>query len=446
MAGCHGFDMLLEPGVIGRGFKDLSRGNRWSVHVECASKPAMRVMREVEKAGRNVTSVLRRKSRGLSRAAQLEVLDEFVQRERPELVLPMYKMVRDAVWYKWDARLHARIVALLAKDGQSNAAMLQDLPEVQEFLSLPQRADLGCALIESYAHCGLQSHALAAFQDLQSLPLARAVPFGYKSLIRAYCVLDLPSEAEQFLRAMQVAGYQPSGDEYKSLIHGFGRNGMLREMEMLACEMCNQGVALDTAGFNMIISSYGQAGQHDKMVEVVDRMIAAGVEPNLVSWNALTKACPSLITALSDGCGLLASPELLLLRLKEQRASSPGEICVVKVLLLHGVPPKAVTWSSASWQLDLHSMSLGTACVIFPMWLSCLRDQFKSGKQAPGEVRVVTGWGKHSEADVRAPIRRMMVAGLGAMESPFKADPNNCGTLVARGSALKQWLLTLPSN
>lgn len=91
-------------------------------------------------------------------------------------------------------------------------------------------------------------------------------------------------------------------------------------------------------------------------------------------------------------------------------------------------------------------MSLGTASVVFPMWLSCLRDQFKSGKQAPGEVRVVTGWGKHSEADVRAPIRRMMVAGLGAMESPFKADPNNRGTLVARGSALKQWLLTLPSN
>jgi hypothetical protein len=84
--------------------------------------------------------------------------------------------------------------------------------------------------------------------------------------------------------------------------------------------------------------------------------------------------------------------------------------------------------------------------MVFPMWLSCLRDQFKSGKQAPGEVRVVTGWGKHSEADVRAPIRRVMVAGLGAMESPFKADPNNRGTLVARGSALKQWLLTLPSN
>jgi pentatricopeptide repeat protein len=234
--------------------------------------------------------------------------------QKPWICLQMYKMVRDAVWYKWDARLHARIVALLAKDGQSNAAMLQDLPEVQEFLSLAQRADLGCALIESYARCGLQSHALAAFQDLQSLPLARAVPFAYKTLIRAYCVLDLPSEAEQFLREMQVAGYQPSGDEYKSLLHGFGRNGMLREMEMLACEMCNQGVALDTAGFNMIISSYGQAGQHDKMVEVVDRMIAAGVEPNLVSWNALTKACPSLITAFSDGCGLLASPELLLLR------------------------------------------------------------------------------------------------------------------------------------
>ncbi len=94
MAGCHGFDMLLEPGVIGRGFKDLSRGNRWSVHVDCASKPAMRVMREVEKAGRNVTSVLRRKSRGLSRAVQLEVLDEFVQRERPELVLPVRRRNR----------------------------------------------------------------------------------------------------------------------------------------------------------------------------------------------------------------------------------------------------------------------------------------------------------------------------------------------------------------
>lgn len=58
--------------------------------VHCVSKSAMRVLEEVMSArGTNGAKLLVRRSRGLSRVAQMEVLEELLQRGQCELVLPV---------------------------------------------------------------------------------------------------------------------------------------------------------------------------------------------------------------------------------------------------------------------------------------------------------------------------------------------------------------------
>jgi hypothetical protein len=96
-------------------------------------------------------------------------------------------------------------------------------------------------------------------------------------------------------------------------------------------------------------------------------------------------------------------------------------------------------FSSDIWQLDLHNMSVGTASIVFPLWLSSLRDRFQRNDGLPVEVRLITGWGKHSKADVKAPVRKMILAELEALKNPFKADNENRGAFITRGSSLKKY-------
>lgn len=136
---------------------------------------------------------------------------------------------------------------------------------------------------------------------------------------------------------------------------------------------------------------------------------------------------------------------LCCVRLQDENTSSE-ELNIVQFLLVRGLPAECVMFSSDVWQLDLHSMSVGTASIVLPLWLSSLRDRVQGHDGLfPAEVRIVTGWGKHSKADVKAPVRRTIMAELEALNSPFKADSENRGAFIARGSSLKKWFSTLPS-
>ncbi|KAG0563188.1 hypothetical protein M758_8G009500 [Ceratodon purpureus] len=412
--------------------------------VRCASKSATRVLQEVVSVGgTNGAKLLVRRSRGLSRVAQMEVLEELVQRGQCELVLPMYEAVRKGARYKWDANLHARIVAMVSK-GKQTFADSSHILEPLEILSPKQRAELECALIESYISQDLVNQAYEAFHRLCELPLAKSRSLGYRALVRAYSAAEKPVEAEKTLMELKSLGCPPTVDDYKALLLGFGKLGMLTDMERIAADCRKTGMKLDTAGFNMMISAYCYAGMLERMVEIYLQMEEAGIRPSLVSWNALTKACPTLVAVGVEGTGALASPQTLCNRLQNERASSE-ELNIVQFLLAQGLPSESVTFSSDIWQLDLHKMSVGTASIVLPLWLSSLRDRFQRNDGCPVEVRLVTGWGKHSKSDFKAPVRKMIMTELLALKSPFKADSENRGAFITRGPSLKQWLSTLPS-
>lgn len=135
---------------------------------------------------------------------------------------------------------------------------------------------------------------------------------------------------------------------------------------------------------------------------------------------------------------------MFVVRLQDEGASAE-ELKIVQFLLARGLPSECVTFSSDMWQLDMHNMSVGTASIILPLWLSSLRYRVQQNDGFPAEVKLVTGWGKHSRTDVKAPVRTVIMAELEALKSPFKPYGENKGAFFARGSSLKKWFSTLPS-
>lgn len=220
----------------------------------------------------------------------------------------MYEAVRQGARYKWDAKLHARIVAMVTNQSFSD---FSHILEPQAALAPKQEAELECALIESYMSQGLVDQANEAFRRLCELPLARSRTLGYRALVRAYSAAANPGEAEKILRS---EGFSPSLDDYKAILLGFGKLGMVVDMERIAVELRRNGMRLDTAGYNMMISAYCYAGMLERMVEVFLQMEEIGLRPSLVSWNALTKACCTLATLEGKGRGALATPQSLLSR------------------------------------------------------------------------------------------------------------------------------------
>ena len=225
--------------------------------------------------------------------------------------MQVYEAVRKEDWYKWNPKLHARIVAMVTKCEELDA-LTSDLLGLQDSLTLKQRMDLGCALIESYACQGLQKEAHEAFQSLCELPIAKARPLGYKAMVRAYALSGNPVAAESLLRDMKSNRYSASTDEWKALLFSYGKSGMLTDMERIAEEIQRDGMSLEPAGFNMMISAYCLAESLGKMLATLSRMDEAGTSPNMVTWNALTKACPTLAAVGIGGSGALLNPSTLL--------------------------------------------------------------------------------------------------------------------------------------
>ncbi|KAL2622670.1 hypothetical protein R1flu_002875 [Riccia fluitans] len=413
--------------------------------VECGGsrKVAERVMTKLQRTRedpRAVGGALRRLTNH-SKMMQIEILEHLVDEDDWQLALPMYKALREKAWYQWNPSLHAKMVAMLAT-AQLSQEMQSLVLETPENLTVRDRLNLQVSLIETLGKRGLLDHALLIFQELKYLPVASAGQLGYRALVRAYVHAGLPHEAHLFLSEMKREGFIPCLDDYKALLHAYGRDGYLADMEKLQQEISLAGLKLDKSGYNMMLSAYGQAKKFEMVVETVERMRRLNISCSVNSRNAMSKSCPTAISLLTDLREIPPTPAALCSEL-ELRKVSEGELMVIKELLILGVPPECVRYAEEAWDLDLHRMFLGTANVALFLWLQQLKARCIGGVKFPSEVRVVTGWGKHSDVEGKSVVKENVAEFLERMNSPFRVDSQNRGVLTARGTSLQSWLTVM---
>lgn len=269
--------------------------------------------------------------------------------------------------------------------------------------------------------------------------LPSAGQLGYRALVRAYVHAGLPHEAHLFLSEMKREGFKASLDDYKTLLHAYGRDGYLADMEMLVEQISKAGLKLDKTGYNMLLSAYGQARKFDLVVETLEKMKRLNISCSVNSRNAISKSCPSVISLFAELQDVPPNSAALCNEF-ESREVSEGELMVIKELLILGVPPECVKYLEDAWELDLHHMFMGTANIALFLWLQQLKARCIGGVKFPAEVRVVTGWGKHSDVEGKSVVKENVAEFLERMKSPFRVDSQNRGVMTARGSSLQTWL------
>ncbi|KAL3691229.1 hypothetical protein R1sor_004880 [Riccia sorocarpa] len=415
------------------------------VPVECGGsrKVAERVMTRLQRTREDPLAVggALRRLNNHSKMMQIQILEHLVDEDDWHLALPMYKSLREKAWYQWNPTLHAKMVAMLATAQQSHE-MQSMILETPENLTVRDRLNLQVSLIETLGKRGLLDHALLIFQETKYLPLPSAGQLGYRALVRAYVHAGLPHEAHLFLSEMKREGFKPCLDDYKALLHAYGRDGFLADMEEVLQEISEAGLKLDKTGYNMMLSAYGQARKFDMVVETVERMRRLNISCSVNSRNAISKSCPTAISLLSEMQDIPPNPASLCSEL-ELRKVPEGELMVIRELLILGVPPECVKYAEETWELDLHRMFLGTANVTLFLWLQQLKARCIGGVKFPSEVRVVTGWGKHSDVEGKSVLKETVAEFLERMKSPFRVDSQNRGLLAARGSSLQSWLAAM---
>ncbi|MQL75417.1 hypothetical protein Taro_007778 [Colocasia esculenta] len=350
------------------------------------------------------------------------------------LALPLYRRVAGAPWFRWNSKLNAGVVPLLEKLGRPAEAEAL-VSEAASSLKPRKLAAFYGELVESYARHGSEEKVFEIQSHLRALHLGKG---AYGSLIRALCLLGLPEEAEGMVEEMGNAGLRPSPFEYRLVAQSYGRLGSLSEMRRVLDAMVASRYEVDTVCANMVISCYGDCGELPEMVEWLRKTRASGVPFSIRTYNSVLNSCPGL-------CSMLWTPEDVPLSLDElmqhleEGCRAPVEALLVQELVGSEVLAQTLQWSAKEGKLDLHGCHLGSALVVVLQWVDELKGRLK-GESAPVEISIVCGLGKHSSVVGASPVKKLVCEMMFRMESPLRIDRKNAGRLVARGTAVRDWL------
>ena len=201
------------------------------------------------------------------------------------------------------------------------------------------------------------------------------------------------------------------------------------------------GLEPDRTTYNVLLDALWTGGQVKLAVAFLRQAMAKGhfLQPtmSLASQAAYQEAAEAEVLLPSA-----SSPSAVSVGSSGQTEAGEDEASAVKAGAEEdGSRGAASSSSRAAHHLDLHEMTSGTAQASLMLWLARL-GKMTAGRPAenclPGEVRIVTGWGRHSRTVGRSPVRESVTSLLQSLNTPFTPSEGSAGKgmLVARGAAL----------
>ncbi|XP_062086921.1 pentatricopeptide repeat-containing protein At2g17033 [Humulus lupulus] len=386
---------------------------------------------------------------GSPKSISLNVLSHLLSPEttHPHLTshsLLLYSMIKEASWFEFNPKLVAALAALLDKQGrysESEALISEAVSKLEH--RHRELALFYCNLVESHSKQssthGFDSSYTQLYQLLRNSSSVYVKRRAFESMVGGLCTMDRPSEGESIMGEMRVDGLKPSVFEFRSVMYGYGRLGLLSDMLRIVHQMEDEGLVIDTICSNMVLSSYGAHNDLPQMVSWLQKMKTSSIPFSIRTYNTALNACPTISAMLQD----LKNDNPL--SMDELHATLKGnEVLLVKELEGSQVLEEAMVWDSSEVKLDLHGMHLGSAYLIMLQWMEEMQNRFRfnnDGKLVvPAEVVVVCGSGKHSNVRGVSPVKTMIKEMMVRMRSPMKIDRKNAGCFIAKGKSVKDWL------
>ncbi|KAF8013424.1 hypothetical protein BT93_I1315 [Corymbia citriodora subsp. variegata] len=416
-------------------------------HIRCAlSKHGQRLLRSLAAAAGDAAAedrLIRKFVSSSPKSASLNALSHLLPHPHlSSLALPLYDKIREAPWFRWNAKLAADIIASLEKQGLT-AESKSLAAEAIAKLGQKDRdvALLYCHLIDSLAELksesGFDTYLARLKRIVDDSSSAYVKRRGYGSMIKGLSEMGRPGEAESLMEEMRPRGIELSDFEAKAVVYGYGKLGLFDDMSRNIDKMDERGFEIDTVCANMVLSSYGNSCDLSKMLSWLRRMKATAIPFSIRTYNTVTNSCPTIMSLLQDSSGFPLSLQEL------NGALDSEEGVLVEELVDSPVLSEAMEWDPSEAKLDLHGMHLGSAYLIMLQWMEEMRRRLDGGEYViPAEVTVVCGSGKHSAIRGESPVKQMVKAMLGQLRSPMRIDRRNVGCFVAKGRVLKDWLCT----
>ncbi|XP_020092848.1 uncharacterized protein LOC109713258, partial [Ananas comosus] len=349
-----------------------------------------------------------------------------------------YARIRETSWFSWNSKLTADVAALLEQLGQCFDAEHLVSSSISTIRSPRDLALFYCNLIESYSGRGLRQKVVDICSSLRNLPFSGRKP--YKSMIKGFCLLDMPEEAEANLQEMALLGLKPSAFEFRLIAQSYGKPGSFSEMKRVIGLMEDAGFSVDTVCANVVLSCYGDRGELPEMVEWLKWMRELGIDFSVRTFNTVLNSCSVIVGMVRDLDTLPLSIEQLLDKL-ESESASVVEAALIRKLIDSALLVEMLEWSPAEGKLDLHGFHATSAFVIMLQFVDELRSRLSAENAVvPAEISVVCGSGKHSDVRGRSPVKMVVSEMLFRTNSVMRLDRKNSGRFVGRGKAVKEWL------
>ncbi|KAI3521903.1 hypothetical protein L1887_11379 [Cichorium endivia] len=219
----------------------------------------------------------------------LEALDNAIRHKRWESALKIFDLLRNQHWYEPRCQTYTKLLVMLGKCKQPVKAsylfevMLQD--------GLKPTIDVYTALVSAYGYSGLLEKALEIIDDMKLILDCKPDVYTYSILINCCTKHRRFDMINQILADMSFLGIECSIVTYNTIIDGYGKAGLYKEMENMLTEMLENETCLpDIFTCNSVIGAYGNSGIIMKMEKWFEEFQIMGIKPNVMTYNILIKS------------------------------------------------------------------------------------------------------------------------------------------------------------
>lgn len=292
-------------------------------------------------------------------------------------------------------------------------------------------------LIDAFSERGLKDRVLEMYTLVKEIQFPGRKHF--ESVLKALCFMGMPKDAERLLdEEMQASGFKPSAFEFRALVQSYGELALFSDMQRVIGIMEEAGYPVDVVCANIVLSCYGDHGQLSEMISWIQSMKRMKIGYSVRTFNTVLNSCPVMVSMVHN---LRCLPLSIGKFVEMVKVRSELEVLLVRELLEAELVDEMLEWDCLEGKLDLHGFHLASVYVIVLKWMEVVKERLSGDGVVPLEISLVCGSGKHSSKVGESPVKMLVSEMMFQLGSPLRMDRRNVGRFVAKGKAVRDWLM-----
>jgi len=227
-----------------------------------------------------------KKATNLFPKAVLEALNDRIRNRQWQCALQIFGLLREQQWYQPKTEIYLKLLVMLGRCRQHEKAYILFQLMLEE--GCDRTVEVYTALLAAYGRSGVLDKAFAILDEMKAIPRCQPNIFTYTIFIKSCVELGHFDHVDRLLAEMSSAGMRPNIVTYNTIVDGYGKAGMLKEMENILSYMFeNHNCKPDVWTMNSTIRAFGNRGQIENMEKWYEKFYSIGLQPDVRTFNTI---------------------------------------------------------------------------------------------------------------------------------------------------------------